>query len=143
MASTSSTSGTAVRRRVFHPGSLAMVIGGLCVLVGSVLPWISTPLGDIPGHASYLGWATMAVAPLAFAGAVLPFRRVAVAHCLLVAAPTVVAGGIYVAQVVQLNVIAGAFPTAWPGMGLVMIIGGAVILLRTAWRLRRTSDTSS
>lgn len=140
MSSTSSTSGTAVRRRVFHPGSLAMAVGGLCVFIGSVLPWISTPLGDIPGHASYLGWATMAVAPLAFAGAVLPFRRVAIGHCLVVAAPTVAAGVIYLAQVVQLNVIAGTFPTAWPGMGLVMIIGGAVILLRTAWRLRRTPD---
>src|SRR5690606_12093935 len=85
MASTSSTSGTAVRRRVTHPGSLAMIVGGLCVFVGSVLPWISTPLGDIPGHASYLGWATMAAAPLAFAGAVLPFRRVAIVHCLVVA----------------------------------------------------------
>ncbi|GGM25866.1 hypothetical protein ACFQBY_04245 [Promicromonospora citrea] len=140
MASTSSTSGTAVRRRVTHPGSLAMIVGGLCVFVGSVLPWISTPLGDIPGHASYLGWATMAAAPLAFAGAVLPFRRVAIVHCLVVALPAVVAGGIYLAQVVQLTVVAGAFPTAWPGMGLVMILGGAVILLRTAWRLRHAAE---
>ncbi|MFD2796719.1 hypothetical protein ACFS27_24390 [Promicromonospora vindobonensis] len=136
MSSTSSTSGTAVRR-AFHPGSLAMAIGGLCVMIGSVLPWISTPLGHIPGHASYLGWATMAVAPLAFAGAVLPFRRVAIGHCLVVAVPGAVAVVWSVVQMVQVSVTTDSWGKMWPGMGLVMIAGGTVIMLRTAWRLRR------
>ncbi|WP_454853393.1 hypothetical protein [Promicromonospora soli] len=140
MASMTSTSGTAVRRRVFHPGSLAMAIGGLCVLIGSVLPWISTPLGHIPGHASYLGWATMAAAPLAFAGAVLPYRRVAIGHCLVVAAPVVLAVGWQTVQIVQVSAGTDSWGRLWPGMGLIMIAGGAVILLRTAWRMYRTPD---
>lgn len=125
---------------MFHPGSLAMVIGGLCVMIGSVLPWISTPLGHIPGHASYLGWATMAAAPLAFAGAVLPFRRVAIGHCLVVAAPGVLAVVWQIVQMVQVSADTDSWGKVWPGMGLVMIAGGTVILLRTAWRLRRASD---
>ena len=140
MASMTSTSGTAVRRRVFHPGSLAMAIGGLCVLIGSVLPWISTPLGHIPGHASYLGWATMAAAPLAFAGAVLPYRRVAIGHCLVVAAPVVLAVVWNLVQMVQVSAGTDSWGRLWPGMGLIMITGGAVILLRTAWRMYRTPD---
>lgn len=140
MSSTSSTSGTAVRRRAFHPGSLAMVIGGLCVMIGSVLPWISTPLGHIPGHASYLGWATMAAAPLAFAGAVLPFRRVAIGHCLVVAAPAVLAVVWQIVKMVEVSASTDSWGKVWPGMGLVMIAGGVVILVRTAWRMRRASD---
>jgi hypothetical protein len=140
MSSTSSTSGTAVRRRVFHPGSLAMAVGGLCVLIGSVLPWISTPLGHIPGHASYLGWATMFVAPLAIAGAVLPFRRVAIGHCLVAAAPGVVAVVWNLGKMAQVSADTDSWGRLWPGMGLVMVAGGTVILLRTAWRLFRTPD---
>ncbi|WP_129786976.1 hypothetical protein [Promicromonospora panici] len=140
MASMTSTSGTAVRRRVFHPGSLAMAIGGLCVMIGSVLPWISTPLGHIPGHASYLGWATLAAAPLAFAGAVLPYRRVAIGHCLVAAAPAVLAVGWQTVQMVLVSADTDSWGKLWPGMGLIMIAGGAVILLRTAWRLIRTPD---
>ena len=109
-------------------------------MIGSVLPWISTPLGHIPGHASYLGWATMAVAPLAFAGAVLPFRRVAIVHCLVVAVPGAVAVVWQIVQMVQVSSTTDSWGKMWPGMGLVMIAGGTVIMLRTAWRMRRASD---
>jgi hypothetical protein len=82
----------------------------------------------------------MFVAPLAIAGAVLPFRRVAIGHCLVAAAPGVVAVVWNLGNMVQVSAGTDSWGRLWPGMGLVMIAGGTVILLRTAWRLFRTPD---
>ncbi|WP_125774047.1 hypothetical protein [Antribacter gilvus] len=139
MASTSSTSGTAVRRRVLHPGSVGMILGGLIIVVGSVLPWVSTPVGSIPGHAGPGLW-TLCAAFVALAGAVLPFRRVAVAHCLVAGLPVAFLAAWQVVRLVEVSAATDSWGKALPGMGLVMVAGGAVILLRTAWRLSRSSS---
>lgn len=128
---------------VFHPGSRAMAAGGLMLIVAAFLPWVYVTLTQpIIGEAFVLrgtdgpGVVTLALGFLAFAGAFVPRRRLAVAHAAL--------PGAVVAVVVLLqgwNLIAASFATAWgsflPGMGVVLAGGGAVILMRAAWTMLR------
>lgn len=111
-----------------------MLVGGLITVIGSMLPWVVTPLGPLSGTGGPGLW-TLSAGFLAIAGAVLPYRRVAIAHCLL---PGFAAGAIVVWQVARLAYLS-ASTDSWgkllPGMGLVMAAGGAVILLRTGYRM--------
>ncbi|WP_317494221.1 hypothetical protein [Haloechinothrix sp. LS1_15] len=111
-----------------------MLVGGLLLLVGSLLPWVSTPFGSLSGVAGPGLW-TLCAGTLAVAGALLPYRRVALAHA---AVPGVAVAGIAVWQlgrIVHINASTGSWGELLPGMGLVMVAGAAVILLRTAYRM--------
>jgi hypothetical protein len=115
-----------------------MLLGGLITVVGSLLPWVTTPFGSLSGiHGG--GLYTICAGFVAIAGALLPYRRVAIAHCL---GPGVLVAGICVWQLAKLASVS-ADTDSWgkvlPGMGLVMIGGGAVILLRTGYRLVKTT----
>jgi hypothetical protein len=115
-----------------------MLVGGLIVAVGSLLPWVTTPFGSLSGTAGPGLW-TLSAGFIAVAGALLPVRKVAIGHC-LVAGFAVAA--IVVWQVVRLGYLSAA-TDAWgqllPGIGLVMAAGGAVVLLRTGFRLVSTT----
>ncbi len=117
-----------------HAGSLGMLIGGLITVVGSLLPWVTTPFGSLSGAVGPGLW-TLCAGFIALAGAVLPYRKVAVWHSL---APGVAIATIVVWQLLRLADLSQT-TQSWgqllPGMGLVMAGGGAVILLRTGRRL--------
>jgi len=126
-----------VRRRVLHVGSAGMIVGGLISVVGSLLPWVSTPLGSLSGTAGPGLW-TLSMGFLALAGALLPYRRVALAHAL---GPGIVIAAIVgwqAVRLVELSATTGSWGQLLPGMGLVMVTGGAVILLRTGYRIWST-----
>lgn len=111
-----------------------MLVGGLILVVGSLLPWVSTPLGSLPGTAGPGLW-TLSAGFLAIAGALIPIRWVAIAHALL---PGFAVAAIVVwqaARLIELSATTDSWGQLLPGMGLVMAAGGAVILLRTGWRL--------
>ena len=115
-----------------------MLVGGLIVVVGSLLPWVSTPFGSVSGTAGPGLW-TLSAGFIAIAGALLPYRKVAIGHCLV---PGFAAAAIVVWQVARL-VNLSATTDSWgqllPSIGLVMVGGGAVILLRAGFRLVATS----
>jgi hypothetical protein len=138
MASTVRADAPPNRRRVIHRGTAGMLVGGLIVVVGSLLPWVTTPLGSLSGTAGPGLW-TLSAGFIAVAGAVLPFRKVAIGHCLVAG---FVAAAIVFWQVARLGYLSAA-TDAWgqllPGMGLVMVAGGAVVLLRTGFRLVSTT----
>src|SRR5699024_2673536 len=124
-----------------HPGSWAMLIGGMMMIFSAFLPWVYVTLTqEIMGESFVLrgtdgpGVVTLSVGFLAFAGAFLPKRRLAIAHAGI---PGVVVAGITALQC--WNIIAASVQTQWgsflPGMGLVLAAGGAVILLRSAWKI--------
>jgi hypothetical protein len=136
MSATTSTSAPPARRRILHPGSVGMLTGGLILVVGSLLPWVSTPLGSLPGTAGPGLW-TLSAGFIAIAGALLPYRRVAIAHSLLPGAAAALIAGWQVARLLQLSAATDSWGQLLPGMGLVMAAGGAVILLRTGLRLVR------
>ncbi|MCM4078554.1 hypothetical protein [Paractinoplanes hotanensis] len=135
MSSTARADAAPNRRRVLHRGSAGMLVGGLIVVVGSLLPWVSTPFGSLYGTAGPGLW-TLGAGFLAVAGALLPYRKLAIAHCL---APALAVLAIVVWQVARLGYLSAA-TDSWgqllPGMGLVMAAGGGVVLLRAGFRLR-------
>lgn len=116
-----------------------MLIGGLITAVGSMLPWVTTPLGSLSGMVGPGLW-TLCAGFIAIAGAVMPHRKIAIAHCLV---PGLGVAAIAVWQILRLLRIS-ATTDSWgeilPGMGLVMVTGGAVILLRAGWRLMSLTD---
>lgn len=143
--------GIAVRMRtgkaagwgVFHPGSGSMATGGMMLIIAAFLPWVYVTLTqEIIGEAFVLrgtdgpGVATLAVGCLAFAGAFVPRRKLAIWHA---AVPGALVALIVLVQ--AWNIITASMQTAWgsflPGMGVVLAGGGAVILLRAAWRMTR------
>lgn len=124
----------ATRRRILHRGSTGMLVAGALLVVGSALPWVMTPFGTVSGLAGPGLW-TLSAGFLVIAGALLPFRVLAIAHCLVpgIGVATLVAW--QVARLVQLSAATGEWGQMLPGMGLVMVAGGAVVVLRTGYRL--------
>jgi hypothetical protein len=115
-----------------------MLVGGVLTVVGSLLPWVMTPFGSLSGAAGPGLW-TLSAGWLAIAGALLPYRKVAIAHSL---GPGLAVAAIVVWQVgrlVQLSAASDAWGQLLPGIGLVMVTGGAVVLLRTGFRLISTT----
>lgn len=124
------------RRRIFHPGSVMMIVGALCILVGSMLPWVRTAAGNLPGYGGG-GILTAALAMLLFAGAVIPYRVSAIVHCAVVGLPVAF---IVAWQAVKLGGTVAATDAwwhVWAGEGLVLVGAGAVVVLATGWRLYR------
>lgn len=129
---------------VFHAGSSAMFIGGLMLIVSSFLPWVVIPMGEetftLRGTDGP-GMVTLALGFLAFAGAFIPKRRLAIAHSLI---PGVLVGlvvGLQAGRLIQFSAATGSWGGLLPGMGLVLAAGGAVILLRVGVRLWRAKPT--
>lgn len=126
---------------VFHPGSGAMILGGLMLIVSASLPWVYVTLTqEIIGEAFALrgtdgpGVVTLALGFLAFAGGFVPRRKLAIAHA-------AIAGGIVALVVLAQgwNIVQASMQTEWgsflPGMGLVLAAGGVVILIKVSIRL--------
>lgn len=135
MPATAARGAATGRRRILHPGSGGMILGGLLMVLASPMPWVSTPVGNLSGLAGAGLW-TLSAGFLAIAGALLPYRRVALVHAAL---PGIVVAVIVLWQLLRL-VQVSASTDSWgkllPGIGLVLAGGGAVVLLRTAQRIR-------
>jgi hypothetical protein len=130
------------RRRVLHAGSVAMLIGGLITVVGSMLPWVTTPFGSLSGLVGPGLW-TLCAGFIAVAGALIPRRTIAIVHCLLPGLAGALIAAWQLLRLLQISASTGAWGQVLPGMGLVMVGGGAVILLRTGWRLLAMADGGS
>ncbi|NOW01130.1 hypothetical protein [Isoptericola chiayiensis] len=125
------------RKRVLHPGSVGMLVGALLVIVGSLLPWVVTPVGTLSGTGGPGLW-TLCAGFVGVAGAVIPRRWVAVSHSLVAGTGTAFVAGWQLVRLVQVSSATDAWGQAMPGIGLVMAAGGAVVLLATGVRLLRT-----
>lgn len=130
----SAPTATPTRRRIVHAGSLGMIVGGVLALVGSLLPWVITPFGSLSGTAGPGLW-TLSAAFIAIAGALLPYRRVAIAHCLVPGLAVAAIVGWQLVRLASLSASTGSWGQLLPGIGMVMVAGGAVILIRTGVRL--------
>lgn len=112
------------------PDQLPLLLASLAVAVGSFLPWVMVGgLSMSGGHGPGL-W-TFYAASLGLAGALIRHRRLAVASA---TAAGSVAVGIAVWQVLHLVGRIG-FQGWHPGVGLVIVLLGGIIALRSAWRL--------
>lgn len=99
------------------------------IAVGSFLPWISTAFGNISGATGQgAGYWTFIAAMLGLSGALMPWRKVAVAHAAIVAA---VATLLPLWQVIHLVSLVG-FAGWMPGIGLVLVFFGGLFIGRAA-----------
>ncbi|AEG43820.1 hypothetical protein [Isoptericola variabilis] len=137
MASTTSATAPTARRRVLHPGSVGMLVGGLMTVVGSLLPWVVVLGVTLYGTGGGGLW-TLCAGFVAIAGALVPRRWSAVAHCAVAGGATAFIAGWQLVRIVDLSASSGAWGQVLPSMGLVMVAGGAVVLLRTGVRVWRT-----
>ncbi|MUL43756.1 hypothetical protein FZ103_21750 [Streptomonospora sp. PA3] len=121
-------------RRVLHTGSLGMISGGLLMIIGAFTPWVSTPLGNLSGMAGPGLWVLCA-GVLGVAGGLLPYRRIALAHALI---PAAAGGALVVWQLARLAMLSmehDSWGKLLPGVGLVIVGAGAVLLARAARRM--------
>jgi hypothetical protein len=112
------------------PDQLPLLLASVAVAVGSFLPWV------VVGDLELSGWHggglwTFYAATLGIAGGLVPSRALAATSAL---ASGLVAAGIGCWQVLHLAARVG-FEGWHPGLGLVAVILGGVIALRSAWRL--------
>lgn len=113
-----------------------MLVGGLLAVIGSLLPWVSTPVGSLSGMAGPGLW-TLSSGFLAIGGALMPYRRVALFHAALAGLTAIGLAAWQAARIVEISSATNAWGELLPGMGLVMIAGSGVVLMRAAWRLLR------
>ncbi|AYY15316.1 hypothetical protein EF847_06965 [Actinobacteria bacterium YIM 96077] len=118
-----------------HVGSAGMLLGGLLIAIGSLLPWVSTPVGHLSGTVGPGLW-TLCAGVIVIAGALLPYRRVALAHAFVPGVAVATLAMWQFIRLIQLSATTDSWGRLLPGIGLVMVSGGAVVVLRAAWRIR-------
>lgn len=129
---------------IFHIGSWPMLIAGMMMIFSAFLPWVYLSfLQGVAGESFALrgtdgpGVVTLSLGVLALAGGLVPRRMIALLHA---AIPGVIVAAIVAMQVY--NLVVASVATQWgaflPGMGLVLAGGGAVLLIRVAWRIWKT-----
>lgn len=116
------------------PAQRTLVVGALLIVVGSFLPWVSTPLGNLSGMAGPGLW-TFSFGVIGVGGAFLRRRRLAVGHGLAAGGCAVALTAWQLARLVQVSVTTAAWGVAVPSTGLLMVLGGGVVALRATWRL--------
>ena len=142
MATSSSQRSSARRpatrpRARIEPARKRLLIAFGMVALGSLLPWIDTPLGTILGTRGAGLW-TFYASMLALTGAFLPWRRVAAIQAWIVA---LVAIALPLWQLVHLLTLVGL--GGWmPGPGILLVFGGGVVAAGAAWKLTQPLPTS-
>lgn len=127
-----------------HVGSIGMLFGGLLAMVGSFLPWITvmgTSMSAWSG--TYIGIVALALGFISVAGALIPrpilgasVRTLAMWHAFLAGGIGAVIVLLQLVRVVQISVSTGAWGAVLPGLGMVLIGGGAVFMIRAGFRVR-------
>ncbi|QVQ52094.1 hypothetical protein J4H86_25845 [Spiractinospora alimapuensis] len=135
MSSLHASAAASPTRRVLHQGSIGMFLGGGLLSLGAFLPWVLTPLGNHSGMGGPGLWVLCA-GVIAIAGGLLPYRTLALVHALVPAAVSGILVGWQCVHLIQLSAATDSWGKALPGIGMVLVAGGVVLLLRAARRIR-------
>ncbi|MGJ9413247.1 hypothetical protein ACHAAC_11130 [Aeromicrobium sp. CF4.19] len=125
----SSTTGPPVTRR---PARTMALVAVLLVVIGSFLPWVHTPIGNVSGGRGAGLWTAYA-AFVGLAGTLMPWHRVGAGHLAVFA---VVALALPAWQLLHLVNLVG-FGGWMPGTGLVLVAVGGVLAATAALRTWR------
>lgn len=113
------------------PAQRPLTLGAALVVLGSFLPWVETGVGTYGGMAGAGVWTFYAGA-LGIGAGLVRHRALARSQAALAGATAVGLAGWQVAHLVGRVGLSG-----WvPGMGLVLVLGGGVVALGAAWRMR-------
>ena len=119
--------------RTPRAGRAPLLVAAGLIVVGSLTPWVTTAFGTMSGLAGGGLW-TLYTAAFGIAATIVSAPRVAGVHALLMGVPAIV---LPLWQLVRLLPL-GGFGQGWtPGFGLVAVLGGGVLAVRTALRLLR------
>lgn len=140
MTAASASASTSARPR--PEGARTLLLGSALVAFGSLLPWVSTPFGNVSGIRGAGLW-TLYAGTLGIAGALLRRRRLVLAHGIPVSVAAVVLPVWQLARIGQLGVEAGTLTAALPGMGLIMALGGGVLAARATLALARSGPAAA
>lgn len=142
--STGTQAAKAAVRRVMHVGSIGMLFGGFLMFVGSIMPWVSVLGLNISGM-SGAGLVTLATGAIALAGGLVPqtfFGREVRQHSVAMW-HAFASGGIaaaivlwQLARLVQISAATDAWGEVLPGIGLILVGGASIFVLRAGFRLR-------
>lgn len=130
--STAAPSTTTRPRRLPDPARRRLLIGVVLVAVGSFLPWLHTPVGNVLGSSGAGLW-TFYAAMVGFGGVLLPvrMRKAAGVQAALLG---LVAPGIVVWFLGDF--IAKVGVAGWmPGPGVVLVFGGGVLAVTSGWAM--------
>lgn len=114
-----------------------LIVASGVVVVGSLLPWVSTPFGNIGGIRGGGLW-TLYAGVAGLAGGLVPWRRLALAHAVVLGAVAVALPGWQLARLFRLGSETGTWTVAVPGLGLVLVLAGGVLACQAALRLTRS-----
>ena len=99
------------------------------IAVGSFLPWISTPFGNISGATGQgAGYWTFIAAMIGIGGALVPMRKVALATAAILAAAAII---LPLWQILHLYSLVG-FGGWMPSFGMVLVFFGGLFALAAA-----------
>jgi hypothetical protein len=117
------------QRRQLIPGQGRMLWASAMIAAGSFMPWISTGFGNISGATGQgAGYWTFIAAMLGISGGLMPWRRVAIVHAIIVAVAATLLPAWQVLHLVNLVGFAG-----WtPGIGLVLVFFGGLFVASAA-----------
>lgn len=120
------------QRRRLMPGQGQMLWASLMIAVGSFMPWVSTGFGNISGATGQgAGYWTFIAAMLGVSGALMPWRKVAITHAVIVALAATL---LPLWQVLHLVNLVG-FSGWMPGIGLVLVFFGGLFVAKAAHTL--------
>lgn len=120
-------------------GARPLLLGSALIALGSLLPWVSTPFGNVSGIRGAGMW-TLYAGALGIAGSLMRRRRLVLVHAVPVAIAALVLPLWQLLRIGQLGMASGTFLAAVPGMGLVLVLGGGVLAARGAMALARPPD---
>jgi hypothetical protein len=100
--------------------------------VASFLPWVDTAFGSFSGMAG-AGLYTFYAAVLGIAGGLMPWRRLALGHAVLVTATAVLLPAWQISSLVGRGLGGG-----WvPGTGILLALASGSLAARATWHLAR------
>lgn len=119
-------------------GQATLLLGALLMVLGSFLPWVSTPVGNLSGMSGPGLW-TLSLGTVGVAGGFLRRRRIVLAHALAAGVCGVGLSAWQLARLAHISATTASWGAAVPGTGLLLVLAGGILAMRGAWRLRAGS----
>lgn len=115
-----------------HAGQNALLLASVTLVVASFLPWVDTAFGAFSGMAG-AGVYTFYAGVWGIGGGLMPWRRIALAHAVVVTAAALLLPAWQIASLVSRQLDGG-----WvPGTGIMLAIASGSLAARAVWQLAR------
>lgn len=115
-------------------GQKPLLMAALLMVVGSMLPWVMTPVGNLLGVAG-AGVLTLYLAVIGIAGALIRRRLPALIQATVTGAGAIALTTWQLGRLAQLSAATDTWGQLVPGVGLIMVLASGLLALVAAHRL--------